>query len=125
MTTDWMRDTWGEANRNALHDEAACLARAADYDGWCPTTGTIAIRIPSLPAAPTTAGCYVFAPNGCDKAQQMTTDWMRDTWGEANRNALHDEAACLARAADYDGWCPTTGTIAIWISSLPAASTTA
>merc|ERR1712187_737687 len=64
---------------------------------------------------PTKPGCYEFHTNGCRRNGKDRSDgWLRDTWGEQNRNAYNDQSACLARAKSIDDWCPTTGTQMVW-----------
>jgi len=67
--------------------------------------------IPELPPLPTDPGCYIHAPKKCSKRPEMNADWYSDN----HRGSATNEAACLKRAAEYDRWCPTTGTIAEFV----------
>eukprot|EP00497_Spongosphaera_streptacantha_P000290 TRINITY_DN1188_c0_g1_i2.p1 TRINITY_DN1188_c0_g1~~TRINITY_DN1188_c0_g1_i2.p1 ORF type:complete len:160 (+),score=34.51 TRINITY_DN1188_c0_g1_i2:88-567(+) len=68
-----------------------------------------------LPELPTEPGCYVHAPKKCAKRPVMDTDWYSDN----HRGSATNEAVCKARAAEFDRWCPTTGTIAEFVGKVP------
>eukprot|EP00497_Spongosphaera_streptacantha_P000708 TRINITY_DN146_c0_g1_i1.p1 TRINITY_DN146_c0_g1~~TRINITY_DN146_c0_g1_i1.p1 ORF type:complete len:66 (+),score=9.25 TRINITY_DN146_c0_g1_i1:212-409(+) len=52
MNNGWYSDS----HRGSPTKEAVCNARAAEYDRWCPTTGTIAEFVP---------GCAKFTKAEC------------------------------------------------------------
>jgi len=64
-----------------------------------------------LPELPTDPGCYVHAPKGCAKRPAMNDDWFSDSHSGSATN----KARCEQRAAEYDKWCPTTGTLAEFV----------
>merc|ERR550539_2052217 len=67
---------------------------------------------------PSDNGCWVHAPNGCPKLPTLDTAYVYDN----HDNSAYIETRCLQRAAEYDGWCPTTGTIAVFNKELEKPS---
>ena len=59
---------------------------------------------------PVEPGCWIYAPNGCDRWGRVANQFIQDSHDGSSTN----RARCLQRAAEFDGWCPTTGTIAVY-----------
>lgn len=66
-------------------------------------------------------GCYIQLPSGCPrhpKQPQITNPlggWVRDFWGERNRQSHKSQTKCDARITDYNNWCGVNDTQALHI----------
>lgn len=63
-----------------------------------------------MPDTPTGKGCWIHTPNNCPIRSEYDTAYISDNYD----NAGSSETRCLQRAAEFDTWCPTTGTIAVF-----------
>eukprot|EP00316_Scyphosphaera_apsteinii_P011581 CAMPEP_0119297938 /NCGR_PEP_ID=MMETSP1333-20130426/125_1 /TAXON_ID=418940 /ORGANISM="Scyphosphaera apsteinii, Strain RCC1455" /LENGTH=737 /DNA_ID=CAMNT_0007298905 /DNA_START=55 /DNA_END=2268 /DNA_ORIENTATION=- len=96
----WMRDFWGEQNRNSGLLERACTKnRRADTAKWCNVNPEEIMMQWVAPGA-----CF-YKVSRCSKPVKLNT-WERDSWGETHAKAGQDSNACLyARRTAYAQYC--------------------
>jgi len=82
----------------------------------CPTDSCIVSAAPSIPAVPSTPGCWVRSPNGCPSQPSAywvptSSAWMLDEYGAATFNAAGSRSVCEGqRRQNYNDWCGSSGT---------------
>ena len=112
----WLRDWWGEVNRNAKVNQLDCEETTkTNFNNWCGVTDTITqwTHSPSS-KIPTKQGCYSYLPKGCkrgwvskygDNDGAGAKTWAEDTWGEETRIDVSEEGCGETRKNEINEYC--------------------
>lgn len=79
----------------------------------------------NIPERPKEKGCYVYAPNKCQKQPKYLKKpiWSRDVSGEKNKNAGNSAVACNNRQGDFRKWCGNDDILTHYVGPAPPKPT--
>mmetsp|Transcript_5402 Transcript_5402/g.9051 ORF Transcript_5402/g.9051 Transcript_5402/m.9051 type:complete len:351 (+) Transcript_5402:88-1140(+) len=110
----WVRDFWGEENRQSGVDRLTCeKTRRRSFQTWCRMDilgGAVTMHFNAPNLAPTSpaGSCYFYLTHCPLQAAITSNTWIRDHWGEANRQSGSDRIVCeKTRRTGFATWCGT------------------